>query len=79
MSAALLAMLAPKKPSASFGKPSIESESSDEAPESKPSGGAKKLFMLAIQAMKDGDDDAAADAFEGAVRACSSAEESGEY
>jgi hypothetical protein len=58
-----IALLAPKK-----GAPSDE----EEAPpsESGESGSAKKFAMLAVQAIKDGDDDAAADALVNMGKAC---------
>lgn len=50
----------------------VSDDAGDEpAPESKPGGSsAKKLALLAVQAIKDGDDDAAADALVGVAKAC---------
>ena len=59
-----IALLAPKK-----GASSDE----EEVPVSKSSvdtGSEKKFAMLAVQAIKDGDDDAAADALVSMVKAC---------
>lgn len=75
MAGVTIAMLAPKKPG--MGSPEPDG---DEVPVSKPApgGSAKKLALMAIQAIKDGDDDAAADALVGAMKACSSADYSEE-
>lgn len=66
----ILAMLAPKRSGMGAMAPD------DEAPPSSNAGGgsAKKLAMLAVQAIKDGDDDAAADAFVGMAKACMKAD-----
>lgn len=54
-------------------KPGMESEDEgDEAPPSSKPGGssAKKLVRLAVEAIADGDTDAATDALLGAIQAC---------
>lgn len=61
-----IALLAPKK-----GPASKEEEAPDSAP-SDSGGSAKKFAMLAVQAIKDGDDDAAADALVSMGKACMS-------
>lgn len=73
MAGVTIAMLAkPKGLSSSMG-PEGGEEEEEAPPSSKPGGGsARKLAMLAIQAIKDGDDEAAADALVGAMQACSS-------
>lgn len=72
MAGVTIAMLAPKKPGAG-----MEEESEEEAPpSSKPGGeGVRKLAMLAVQAIKDGDDEAAADALVAAMQSCASSAE----
>lgn len=75
MAGAIMAMLA--KPKGGASEPDGDEEV---APESKPGGSsAKKLALLAVQAMKDGDDEAAADALVGAMKACATESEAGEY
>jgi hypothetical protein len=62
-----IAMLAPKK-----GVSSDEEEAPTEKPKASMGGSAKRLAMLAVQAIKDGDDEAAADALVGMAKACGS-------
>lgn len=63
----ILAMLAPKRSGMGAMAPD-----DDEAPPSSNAGGgsAKKLAMMAVQAIKDGDDDTAADALVAMAKAC---------
>lgn len=66
MAADILAMLAPKR--SSMGSMSPDDDAPP--PSSDAGGGAKKLATIAVQAMKDGDDDAAADALVAMAKAC---------
>lgn len=68
---AILAMLAKPK-----GPPAGDEE---EAPASSGGGSEDSLFRLAVQAIADGDEDAAVDALRGAVEACVKKSEAGEY
>ena len=73
MKGGLLMLAAPKgKPSAPAAeKPTPEADESE--------GSEKELFRLAVQAIKDGDDEGAADALEAAVKACVGKAEDGGY
>ena len=58
-------------------KGSVEEPDEEEAPSGE-GGSARKLAALAVQAIRDGDDDAATDALVGAIRACMSEEDDAE-
>jgi hypothetical protein len=67
-------MLAPKP------KVGADEPDGDEEAAPKSGGGSEdKLFRLAVQAIADGDEDAAVDALRGAVEACVKKSEAGEY
>ncbi len=69
---ALLALMAKPK--------GLAADDEEAPPSEKSEGGSEdKLFRLAIQAIKDGDEDAAVEALRGAVEACVKKSEAGEY
>jgi len=68
MATGILAMLAPKsKGSASADEPDEGMGSADEM---EPEGNVRKLLRVAVEAIADGDTDAAVDALEGALETC---------